>query len=515
MRLFNQDLPTKLKLVYVPYALALVGTVAGYTGLRWLLDIELELLHVKEDILDLWIPFAIPWLTILIFLRKPLKILAIKGKRDNGHFLYQMAMWGSMVAPLVVSQQYLVNVSYDLQEISTADKVIELPSERFFQLDEYSVEKDWLVPYYRANVSGKHNQYLNFHIYYACPFTDGDYTVWVGYHETERVSNGGLSDAEKDDAFEAFAEKVWNEFADHDFGKAVYFKRVSFSDQLDGYHESIIKSSVYNEQPLEKHVVLEAVTEPFEARLGSKFAWIFYWLGIDLLILFIMIGIPNIDQEAYLVYQGKRKGESDELMETIAFLNPLGEHKVGAILIWSNILVFLWMLYEGASFIHPTASDLLELGGNRRTEVLNGEYWRLLTSVFMHSGIMHLALNMFGLGLAMVIVDRKLSAPALILAYLFTGVVASGASIWWHENTVSVGASGAIFGLFGLIAAFNAFKVFGKDGTVFIWGLLAVYAGLSLVMGFFGNADNAAHIGGLVAGFVTGIALLPLVKDKG
>ena len=497
----------------MPYLLVSICTIAGYTLLRWYLDIELGIIHVKEDILNFWVPMILPWIGILIFLRKPLRMLSIKGKRDNGHFIYQAFIWGFTLAPTIVAQEYLTQACYDLNKVVSAEEIHQLPNEKFFAIDSIKVDKALLIPYYRSNVSGRRSSNLNFHVYYACPVQDRTYTTWVGYHASMQVKNS-LSDTEKEEAFEEFAEETWVEFQTYDYDRTIYFSRVPHSDDLDGYWESIVLSGM-REGRSDEVVVITDHREPFEARLGDKFEWIFIWIGAGALIFLIMVAVPKIDQAEIRESSNKKQNTDDDLNEALAFLNPLGQHKVGALLIWLNIIAFVGMLYNGVSFIHPTASDLLELGGNRRTEVLDGEYWRLITSVFMHGGIIHLVLNIVGLCIGVVLIDKKLHPLVLIVAYLITGVLASVASILWNDNIVSVGASGAIFGLFGIIAAFNLFKVYGKEGSAAVWILLAIYGGVSLVMGFFGNADNAAHVGGLIAGFVVGMALIPIAKKGG
>ena len=118
--------------------------------------------------------------------------------------------------------------------------------------------------------------------------------------------------------------------------------------------------------------------------------------------------------------------------------------------------------------------------------------------------IFTLFMNMFGLVISASFLEGILGKTRLITSFLICGILAGLASILWHQNTVSVGASGAIFGLYGVILAFTVFKIFPYYTRKLTWMLLGLYAGLSLVFGFFGGIDNAAHIGGLVSGFILG-----------
>lgn len=197
--------------------------------------------------------------------------------------------------------------------------------------------------------------------------------------------------------------------------------------------------------------------------------------------------------------------KEDVLKDVLLFLDPRGQFKATAILILANMLVFLCLVAMGLNPVYPVADDLLRVGANRSVEVLSGDYWRLLTSIFIHGGLLHLIVNVFGLGLAGSLLETKLGAIKMILAYLLCGVLASLSSIYFNDITISVGASGAIFGLFGIILAFTMFRVYESQMRVFTWMILLLYAGVNLVLGtLFSGVDNAAHFGGALSGFILG-----------
>ncbi|MCH2192842.1 rhomboid family intramembrane serine protease [Kordia sp.] len=227
-----------------------------------------------------------------------------------------------------------------------------------------------------------------------------------------------------------------------------------------------------------------------------------------------MIVIPKIDKKELVRYRQKKPLKEDDLKDLLVFLNPRGEYKGTAILILANMIVFLGMIFAGLNIISPTPQELLEIGGNRRPEVLHGEYWRLFTSTLIHAGLMHLLLNIFGIGLGGVSLEKILGPVKLVFIYIVCGILASLASIYWHENTVSVGASGAIFGLYGLLLAFLIFKIIPKYDRSHFWMLLGLFGGISLLLGIFSaGTDNAGHFGGLFSGFGIGMFLILLNKN--
>ncbi|MGA6986863.1 MAG: rhomboid family intramembrane serine protease [Terriglobales bacterium] len=182
-----------------------------------------------------------------------------------------------------------------------------------------------------------------------------------------------------------------------------------------------------------------------------------------------------------------------------------------------NVAVFVAMTLAGVSPLEPTAKQLVDWGANFGPYTIGGQWWRLLTCVFIHIGITHIALNMWclwGLGrLAESVYDRWTFGAV----YLITGLAASVASIAWNPIGVSAGASGAIFGIAGaLIAAFYLGE-FALPKTVVSGLLMSVlkFAGYNLVLGaFLGHTDNAAHVGGLVSGLILGALIARLAPQR-
>ena len=149
-----------------------------------------------------------------------------------------------------------------------------------------------------------------------------------------------------------------------------------------------------------------------------------------------------------------------------------------------------------------------------RPSTTNGEWWRLLTNSFLHGGLMHLLGNMYGLLFVGLFLEPKLGKTKYAVIYLTTGIIASTASLYFNEPIVSIGASGAIFGLYGVFLALIMTKVFPKDFSKAFLTSTLIFIGYNLLMGFAGTRiDNAAHIGGLVSGFIIGLILTLQLKQ--
>ncbi len=179
-------------------------------------------------------------------------------------------------------------------------------------------------------------------------------------------------------------------------------------------------------------------------------------------------------------------------------------------LIVANVVVFIVMVASGVSPLNPPARVLGDWGANFGPLTMNGEWWRLLTSMFLHSGIVHLALNMVFLWYIGRLVERLVGNVGFLVLYLVSGIAGSIASLAWHPELFSVGASGAIFGVAGALLGFVILRRDSIPDTIFRQLRHSVVAliGYNLVFGMMVPAiDMAAHGGGLIAGLICGLIL--------
>lgn len=143
--------------------------------------------------------------------------------------------------------------------------------------------------------------------------------------------------------------------------------------------------------------------------------------------------------------------------------------------------------------------------------VANGEYWRLWTVTLVHGSIPHLFFNMYALYLAGPLVETLYGSRLFALFYLLCAAAGSIASFVFGGNIPAVGASGAIFGLFGLLLAASRthHPVIDRRGRALL-GQVGALIAINLVIGFvIPGIDNAAHIGGLLAGIWLGFLIVP------
>lgn len=159
---------------------------------------------------------------------------------------------------------------------------------------------------------------------------------------------------------------------------------------------------------------------------------------------------------------------------------------------------------------------MMEHGAMYVPYLMNGErYYTLITSMFLHFGFSHLMNNMVMLLVIGYSLEPEIGKIRFLLIYLGSGLMGNLVSAWFDVNqgsyAVSAGASGAIFGIVGALL-YVAIRNHGRVGEISTRGLVLM-AGLSLYYGFTAQGvDNAAHIGGLVSGFL--LAVLTYWKRK-
>lgn len=179
---------------------------------------------------------------------------------------------------------------------------------------------------------------------------------------------------------------------------------------------------------------------------------------------------------------------------------------VTKVILGLNVLVFTIMGLLGAGWIETKSiMPYILYGANNGAATTDGEWWRLVTSAFMHFGILHLALNMWALFAAGSFLERILGKRCFTLTYLAAGIAGSLASIGWNGDQVwSAGASGAVFGVFGALLGFVIRQKQAIPKSVYQSMLKSSlsFAGYNIVFGFLvPGIDNAAHMGGLAGGF--------------
>lgn len=232
--------------------------------------------------------------------------------------------------------------------------------------------------------------------------------------------------------------------------------------------------------------------------------------------------------EAFALYGGSQalkaaEARLEELQAAAAFDTRLKEMTP---ITWAlylvmalNVGVWLANILTGVDAFRPSSSDLLRWGANSAASVVEDrQYWRLLTATFLHAGLLHIALNMLGLWEAGKQLNRLYGNAQFLLMYFASALTGSALSLHFSaQQAVSVGASGAVFGVLGaLLMAMHRHR--GRIPSLMNKNVMTgqlVFLVYALGQGFAKDGiDNAAHVGGLVAGCLLAWLLSGKIDDR-
>ena len=161
---------------------------------------------------------------------------------------------------------------------------------------------------------------------------------------------------------------------------------------------------------------------------------------------------------------------------------------------------------------NPSTNLLINFGASHSQLVFDyGEFWRLLTSNYLHIGFAHLLFNMWCLYSIGLELEESVGSPFFLLTYTLSGIFGSLVSCLYYsnigQNIVSAGASGAVFGIAGalLIISIYFVKKFNKNQFNYDYSSLIFFIGFNIIYGFqVTGIDNGAHLGGLLCGLFMG-----------
>jgi hypothetical protein len=327
------DFKLKLKLIYLPYLLISIGFISLYTFFHWLLIIKLKLISPDENLVNLWLPIAMPWMPLLMWLRPRTKLLIIKNtNRSDWPTFYIFIAAIFIIGSTLVAQSWMVTATGKLTTLDDITHVKDQPLTKYYKLKHYFIDKKHSLFSRRAETSGRYNQHLKFYLYVVCPVLVAADTAttklkdsadrpvavngaadtsvkakvnlapaaWLGIRYALQISSH-LSDAERQNQFEHFFEEKDKGLDTASLQNFVYLDRIGNNENRTGYLKAIKTfAGAKNNNP----IIFEPVTQPFEARNGKKAQ---LTLGLAIagpIIWLIMISIPGLkrlDAEQLLV----------------------------------------------------------------------------------------------------------------------------------------------------------------------------------------------------------------------
>jgi membrane associated rhomboid family serine protease len=469
-----------------------------YSALDWLLVERTGWIALDKDIVDFWIPFVTAFALAQILIGPRVSMLKF-GKGSDAPFFYVLIATLTIAFPAVLGQFYLHDATGTLEHVADIGRIADEPGARYYAADRVCMDRANASVQPFAQAEGRSGQNLDLALYVAVPLCERT-RVWiaVAYHRT--ISNR-LSNAEKQTQYAAFVRSSQTKFDAEGTRRYAYFERVRSGVDLREFKKAVAKK-----YPDEQPILLMPAQQNFYARAGNTLEATFGLLVGGSLLWAFSLFFARVDRGAEHARIAEQEKEEGRLAQRFLFIPNRGNWGL-PLLLDVNILVYLAMVFAGLGVASFQAEDLIIWGGNYGPLLHDIGLVRLITNQFVHAGLMHLANNMYGLIFAAIFLLPIARNGWLVAAYLLCGLTASIASTTMHPNTVSVGASGAIFGLYGILLAL---AVLGDERLVdtrkAIFINAGIFVGLNLLIGAATPMiDNAAHVGGLLCGSALGL----------
>lgn len=514
-----KDYLVKFKYIFPVYVFIYLGTVVGLYVLRYLLSIKFSIIDIDVKIWELWIPMILPGLLLLIFLQPRMKILTFKNNEDTS-FMIVFVGWIFILVTTINSQQYLVNSTGSLSKVDSYE-AIQGDSVRYVAFNKpIYLNRNQLGFSADVSVSGKHNQDLNFDFYFVFPFVKSRRpaveevsNVWFCKKFHKQISNK-LTSSEKDVIYNSFYMKCISDLDSISFSDIEYFERIPKSNDLK-YSllavEDVVSGTIYKNKK-DLPIILQPVFRDFNERTGKLLPWFFGFLCSGLLAISLLLLWPSYNKKKHESILRGKKDKNNDFYQFLHLLVPKGNHFILSILLDLMLLLYLIQLIQYKSGFMTYSELLMDWGAVRKDEVLDGQAWRMITCMFTHGGFLHLLYNGIALFFVGMFLEPLLGRVKFAVYFVVCGIASSLASIMWNDHVMSVGASGAIFGLFALAIFVDYFKTKSFTTNKTMVSLFGVFAAINFIYGLVvPNIDNAGHIGGFIAGIL--LAYLNSVID--
>lgn len=235
----KDSIKLKLKQVFLPYLGLSILTILLFGALRWLLDIYLDVLPLKEDYWDFGIPLFLSISVVSIWMWPRYELLTLKWvkRSSSGYFFITMVL--ALVIPLVLSQNYLSKAAYEVIEVDSLNDIRHYPKQKYFRVNDFEPLKLESVSYIETQVvSGRYfDSTLHINYYIATPFTAAD-NIWLGFSYHTKYDNRA-DQSIKDSQYSAFIKDSRHKYEAKDFSTISYFEKLKSSNQRSGYLHTI------------------------------------------------------------------------------------------------------------------------------------------------------------------------------------------------------------------------------------------------------------------------------------
>lgn len=495
----KESIKLRLKQVFLPYLGLSILSILLFGALRWLLDIYLDVLPLKEGYWDFGIPLLLSVSVVSIWMWPRYELLTLKWvkRSSSGYFFITMVL--ALVIPLVLSQNYLSKAAYEVIEVDSLSDIRYYPKQKYFRVDNFEPLKLESVSYIEIQVvSGRYfDSKLHIDYYIATPFTAAD-NIWLGTSYHTKYDNRA-DQSIKDHQYSAFINDSRHQYEAKDLSTISYFEKLKSSNQRSGYLHTV---STANRQSNLPPLILKPETGLLADSLDRDFVWGFgsFFIGMVLCLLLVLAAeFDNQEKKGTQKHIQKQKPVkkrapvSDVSKSLVVWFRSNKERPVTLVLILTCIAAFILTVFMGMDIIDPLSRQVNSVGGLTMNALQAGKYWRVVTSLFVHVGIMHLVMSLGMLFATGYILEKVLGSLRFSMAFFICGIFANVLGVLYFDMDMA-GVWGATFSLFGIAIPLVAFKVFNKKYRELFGGTIAAILIITLTSMFFAFINTLIYM---------------------
>lgn len=282
------SLKIKLRYIYLPFLGLLASSLVLYNTARWLLDIKLDILPIKSELLDFWLPIILGCVLVFICFKAPVKYLRGTGAWQDDRMGYQFVFSFALALPLIISQNNITSAPFSLIPLTSASIIQLYPNEKFFSITPHQLHfRHCLQTQYQDSITSRSGTTYYFHAFYSCSLRHApNHWLSVMYYKSHDSKREGVSLQQDQQQFYA---KARDDFATFDFNKVSYLERLRPSNDL-----SKIQATIKHHTMTEEPVVLRVHTGSFENRSGHRYFDTVLALAIACFVVLAMVGLAKL-----------------------------------------------------------------------------------------------------------------------------------------------------------------------------------------------------------------------------
>jgi len=405
---------------------------------------NIDVIKMDEDLLIYWIPFILTVLVVRIALYPELKLLMYNGKKFA--YLYFVLTILFISVPFIILQSY-ISTSNDtyIANISDSIQLKENISHKFFRFKNMTVITNNYKEHLNVRFTGRFGNVLNISIYFMFPILlNGEKLVgcWYGValHDSHQLVLKNKSNEYIKQTYFKFKEKI-REFNFYNYN---YLEKIGYSKTRNNFIKAL------NNNNLENTVIFVPRMESLYERNNKKRTALLVILIQGTFLYFFLLLISKYE------YKNRLKKHDDyflkikEYIVIIKYLPFVNSFTIRIVI--SLILLFFIQSIKFGSFFDFNIEQLYKWGGLSYASIVNYEYWRLISYMFIHANLMHLIQNIIILTFFGLLLENFISNINLLFIYSVSGILSGLFTVLHNKNVFLMGASGAIFGVVGALA---------------------------------------------------------------